>query len=262
MAVNPTNTSNYLSRSSDLPSLATVTICGWFRTPASLPSYSYGGALVDHSTNYGLYIVLYQDGTHPYSGAQEYSASGEQHCDFAAGTATNTWYFYAVVRSGNAVSGGLRCYRAGISESLLTAAISGSTPTATTPTRLSLGNDFWGDDGPSRVAALKIWSGVALTAAEIEAERWFYTPVRTTDLHLWSPFNDQDDSNFRDYSGNGRHWTETGTVAQSGIDGPPISWAPARRQRFWIPAASPPVRGGLILGGRTLAGLTLGGLLR
>jgi hypothetical protein len=82
------------------------------------------------------------------------------------------------------------------------------------------GNAF--DTSNHRLAAIKVWD-VALTDAEIEAERYLYQPRKFANLHLWAPMvqsvlADQ----LKDFSGNARDFTATGTHAV--VDGPPISW--------------------------------------
>ena len=69
------------------------------------------------------------------------------------------------------------------------------------------------------VASLKFWS-VALSDQEIAQERLSFRPVRTSDLLLWVPYDD--DIQARDYSGGGFHGTATGTIEQ--VPGPPVSY--------------------------------------
>ncbi|MFI7449557.1 hypothetical protein ACIBQX_18820 [Nonomuraea sp. NPDC049714] len=75
------------------------------------------------------------------------------------------------------------------------------------------------------VAAFKLWVGVTLTQAELEAEAWQYLPQRTGGLAAWYPFLRGEAT---DYSGNGRTLSGgTGTTAE---DGPPIRWSVGRRR--------------------------------
>jgi hypothetical protein len=75
------------------------------------------------------------------------------------------------------------------------------------------------------VAAFKIWTGVALTQAELEAEALQYLPQRTNGLAAWYPFLRAETA---DHSGNGR--TLSGGTGTSTEDGPPIRWSAGRRR--------------------------------
>ena len=87
-----------------------------------------------------------------------------------------------------------------------------------TPATMELGTcSFYSQNFVGSIAAYKHWSAV-LTPTEIQQERWLYRPKRLESLHLWSPLI----VNSRDYSGNGRDWTEGGTLTWE--DGPPIGW--------------------------------------
>lgn len=236
MAVTFTNTSNYLSRTT-CPSVATLSLCGWFRTPASINSYHYPLVIVDDATHYGIYIGFLELGmVSGHMFVRDSTSGTDLFVDMTKVAATNTWYWIAMTRQ--AGTNNVKGFLALPSEATLTTGQGTPGTAATTPNWMGMGNDAWGDDCPATVAALKIWSGVVLSQAELEQERWYYTPQRTDGLWLWSPFNDQSDVSFRDYSGNGRDWTETGTVTQAGVDGPPISWGPARRTRIWVPVAA------------------------
>lgn len=81
-----------------------------------------------------------------------------------------------------------------------------------------------GDDDyfNGQMAAIKVWDA-ALSAAEIEQEMWLIRPIRTANLHLWTPMVDTTlATNYTDYSGNGRTLTAANTPSVE--DGPPITW--------------------------------------
>lgn len=80
-----------------------------------------------------------------------------------------------------------------------------------------------------RVAAYKIWDGVALTVDEVKAEVWSYVPKRTANLYAWLPMVDPVVAqNVFDYSGAARPWSITGTLSVE--SGPPIAWGPQRQR--------------------------------
>lgn len=68
-----------------------------------------------------------------------------------------------------------------------------------------------------KVALLKVWTA-ALSAAEIAQEMQTDPPLRTANLLIWSPYDDE--TSARDYSGNGNHGTVTGALQ---IAGPPVN---------------------------------------
>lgn len=85
-----------------------------------------------------------------------------------------------------------------------------------------------------RLAAVKVFTA-NLSAAEIQQEMYFFMPVRTDNLTIWSPFVADETVNFRDYSGNGNDWIENGTITAGA--GPPITWRKGA-SRIFLPAAA------------------------
>jgi hypothetical protein len=70
------------------------------------------------------------------------------------------------------------------------------------------------------IAHLKVWvGGTPLTLAELDQERQSFRPVRTANLVLWAPYDD--DTSARDYSQSGNHGTVTEAFQTSG---PPVSY--------------------------------------
>lgn len=81
------------------------------------------------------------------------------------------------------------------------------------------------------LAAVKIWTDVALTPAEIRREMWTYTPQRWTNLWAWTPL---EDSNFRthNYGGlAGTDWTTQSTFFVDGPNPPGVLWDDPLRVR-------------------------------
>jgi hypothetical protein len=76
---------------------------------------------------------------------------------------------------------------------------------------------------PIRLTAIKCWQA-ALTAEERAAEMYSIRPVRTANLHSWHPAIAADKATaLKDFSGNGRDWTEQGTLSVASQT-PPVSW--------------------------------------
>lgn len=89
------------------------------------------------------------------------------------------------------------------------------------------------------VAAFKLWTGVALSQADLEAEAWTYMPRRTNGIRAWYPFLRAETT---DYSGLGS--TLSGGSGTTTEDGPPVSWGP-RNTTIVLPASAPVVTGTL-----------------
>lgn len=67
--------------------------------------------------------------------------------------------------------------------------------------------------GPFRLTAIKQWQA-ALSADEIKAEMRTVRPLRLANLHSWHPaIASEKATALKDFSGNGRDWTEVGTVS-------------------------------------------------
>jgi hypothetical protein len=86
------------------------------------------------------------------------------------------------------------------------------------------------------VAAFKLWTGVALNQADLEAEAWTYMPRRTNGIRAWYPFLRAETT---DYSGLGS--TLSGGSGTTTEDGPPVSWGPRRRTVYAPAPASTPI---------------------
>jgi hypothetical protein len=144
-------------------------------------------------------------------------------------TVTASWYFVAFAMSGT--NGTL--WWGDASAAALSTASSGAMNT-TTPTTFRVGESpVGGEDLVGRVADLKVWDGVALSDAEVEAERWSRRPQRTDSLFGWWPF----EVDAVDYSGQGA--TLSGGVNVLWLDGPPSSWMADPPELPWVP--EPPI---------------------
>jgi hypothetical protein len=84
--------------------------------------------------------------------------------------------------------------------------------TRTSTQREQLGA-LYGYPAPARMTAMKQWQA-ALTADEIVAEMKTFRPLRLANLHSWHPAIASDKATaLKDFSGNGRDWTEQGTLS-------------------------------------------------
>ena len=76
---------------------------------------------------------------------------------------------------------------------------------------------------PVRLTAIKCWQA-ALTADEIAAEMKSVRPLRLANLHSWHPAIASDlTTALKDFSGNGRDWSDQGTLSVASQT-PPVSW--------------------------------------
>ena len=232
MAVRFDASTDFLKRTTGHPSMTVFTVCCWVRVRSSIASWSPIWSLWADSTNN---MMLYAKGNSYFSVIDKYD-----EFPTAINLTAETWYHIAWPRPGNAQST-TYYYRTAGATSYSTRNYTSETPTNTSITQHQTGGvDDYDEYLNGEVAALKIYSGVALSLAQIWNESQYYIPVRTSNLFIWSPFVEKDETTFRDYSGNGRNWTEGGTVTY--VDGPPIPWRPVKRKLF-IPTAAEP--GGL-----------------
>jgi hypothetical protein len=140
--------------------------------------------------------------------------SASHSFDFTVGT----WTFCAAV---NNTSGGdniIGTHPVGGSWTALAAP--GATTGPSDSNTFTIGQNGFGSqwvDGS--IAAVKVWS-VALTAAECQAERNFYAPVKTSGL--WASYSFRNGPQTNDESGNGRTLTAAGTLTTDS-SGPPIT---------------------------------------
>ena len=210
-----------------VPSGDSFTIAGWAKLVGWLAGASY---LFQLRYDRKLYFV-------PAAYFGMYDGNG----DTTLTTPTdNTWFYVAFSCDGtNLIT--RWTYQTPVSWNTVTDSSIKSAPTPT-DMRLSEGS---GVHFNGLLAHIRIWT-VALSQAELEFEMCRGRPTRTTNLHLWSPFF----SDTKDYSGNGRNWTEGGTLTYE--DGPPVGWGAAP-----YVYASPSVAGRVIGPGQIWPTVTL-----
>lgn len=156
-------------------------------------------------------------------------ASSSGTVDAAINMTVGTWYFTAAsfVHGG---AGDVLYWAAAGDAGLSSASGSINAPPADTWT-FFVGSNGFNEWLNGSMAAVKIWTAT-LTQAELEKERKFFRPQRTSNLWAAYPFAGGPDTS--DYSGNARTLTTAG--APTVTDNPPITWA-SRPIRVMAPAA-------------------------
>lgn len=139
----------------------------------------------------------------------------------------DTWCYVGIAING--VNGTAVLRRAGDVSATVTTWTNGEA-SANADTLRICGSVFAGQFLNGCIAAFKVWTGVTLSQAELEAEIWTYMPQRTSGLRAWYPFLT---ASTVDYSGNG--WALSGGSGTTTEDGPPIAWR-SRRHAVYIPA--------------------------
>jgi hypothetical protein len=237
MAIRANASGDYVRRTTGLPDPELMSICFWVRLRTDLNTFSpiwllgraASGTYIQFGTNSDGTTLVWED---------QRPASSDKFFSMMNMT-VGTWYFVAGNTAGPA--GTNRAYWADAATAALSSgSVSMSGTSAHDPmTEMSFfAETLFAGRSDAAVAGVKIWSGAQLSQAEFELERWSYLPQRTANLHMWSPFVDVDETNFTDYSGNGRNWTEAGSITFE--DGPPIGWGAPDDSRIYIPAAGEP----------------------
>lgn len=149
------------------------------------------------------------------------------------GTLTvGTWYHLALVRESAA---SLKLYIDGALSATNTRDVTGRAAASRQEMGGFRSTNTFPLDG--KVFATKVWAGgTALTLAEVQQEMRTVRPVRLTNLYGWWPLRPGSTERLKDYSGNGRDWTEAGTLADE--DHPPISWGAPGGMRIMPPVAA------------------------
>lgn len=219
------------NRNTGLPSGTTHTVCLWLIVDVDRNTFSCPIS-IDAGTGNFVYLETEIDGLIMYLFEGDDAMATGPSVTLSVGT----WFFIAWTRNGTGTNSGTLYWAAAN-----TAALSSGQRTLSqsfTPTNLRIGESPWGGEWfNGRIAAVKIWDGVALTQAEIENERWQYLPHRTQNLNSFYPFLEGGSGAGaqQDFSGNGRDLS--GGTNSATADGPPIAW---RRgpSRMFIPVAA------------------------
>jgi hypothetical protein len=145
------------------------------------------------------------------SGPSTFSATGTN-------LSTATWYHMALVRT---TGSQMLAYLNGVLN--ITCNGDSTTGRSTAATRLEFGAENSVNDRrvDARFHAIKIWTA-EFTQAEIANEMQVIRPVRLENLYGFWPCFPGSGERARDYSGNGRNFTESGTLTDE--DPPPVAY--------------------------------------
>jgi len=211
MSITVSSSANYLGRTTDLPGADKFTFMCWVR----FDSLSVTEPIFARSQASGQAFFLFKNSTNVFAHRIGSSSAALGSASISAGT----WYHIALTRDTDPATNEHDIYVDGVKD------IDNDVNNTWDEDEMQLGrNKRFSAQMNGEIAAVKLWDGVVLTQAQIVQEMWQYLPIHQLgSLHIWSPFVDQDDTQFIDYSGNGRNWTENGTITID--DGPPIAWA-------------------------------------
>lgn len=134
----------------------------------------------------------------------------------AGSVSTGTWYHMAIVRSSTSnvvmyINGAV----------MITNGNSVAGRTASSRIDIGRSSSSNGDAMNGRIFGMKAWT-TNLSQAQVQQEMNLIRPVNTTSLWGWWPVFAGATERARDYSGNARNWTESGTLTDE--DPPPVSW--------------------------------------
>lgn len=227
MAIRFDNTADSIQRTSGLPSFdSNYTVLLWFYMLAH-PGDGNSGCLFvldDQTDDVDEFILNGVGATSTRLSILTLSGGTPSISNGSTAIALNTWYCAALVRAANNSRIG---YLATVGASLAqefnhTESLSGRTA----PSNMSMGSaaGLLADLANVRIGPVKIWT-TNRSLAELQQEMNAVRPIFTDNLHLWSPCFPGATERARDYSGNGRNWTENGTLTDE--DPPPIGWGVA-----------------------------------
>lgn len=214
MAVDFTGSTQGLYRTTSLPSDTNFSACMWWYQTGDGGSDTYYNTIfsLEDSTTTD-YRRLYYNQTNDRLGLEW---DGSEYQSIISPVTNGAWHFIAVTCAG-LTTGDIDSYGVELPDATFSTASNSLAADTFTEAYMRVGIASSTNWMNGRVAALKVWDDV-LTEAELYNERWTYRPQITTNLHGWWPFYEDT----KDYSGNGKDFTEAGTIAYN--LGPPIAW--------------------------------------
>ena len=222
MAIRTTRTSSWLTSTTDLPTTGAWTLCALARlnTDHNANAQLLGAMGTSPATNYWC-METDTDGTTLLFYSQSDRTLG-------VSATVGEWFFIAMRKPGATGGHGIVIE---LDTGTLTKNEDDTTNYVDAFTQFLIGNydTDTGSGVDADFAAIKYWDA-ALTDAELMLEAYSLRPRRTADLNRWSPgFHSVLADAIKDYSGNGRDWSQYGTPAVA--DGPPVGWGAP----IWIP---------------------------
>lgn len=210
MAVRADASGDYLSRTTNLPTMAGHTVSLWFKQATDLGAVNQSLIALDN-VGYTTYLGFQLHANNEL--ALNHNALDSV---ILGSTTVGSWYWCAYT---HASAGSVAAYASLGLDPITT--ISG-TSYSDAPDLLRLFDNRYSEPFDGAIAAVKIWDRV-LSQNELDAERRCYLPVFPSNLNSYYPLWTSSDGP-TDYSGNGRTWTSSGSLSSE--DGPPIAWAP------------------------------------
>lgn len=232
MAIRFDAATKYLRRTANIPSLTgPYTIMGWVYLVSTGSSGEYRPIwAIGVNGMYPTDALYFQyDGSNTRVLILVDNSSYDEARSTVTNISTGTWYHLAMVRSSATA---IVAYLNGVSE------VTGPTITQSgTATQIDIAlQPGYPDEFDGRIDAIKVFDA-ALTAAEIFQEMHTKRPQRFANINIWSPTFPGSGERARDYSGNGRNWTEGGTLTDE--DSPPVSWGARPLLIPYVSAAAP-----------------------
>lgn len=228
-----TSSAMYFNRTTNLPSITSFTILGWFKLTANIGGYN-GIFSIGNNVGGGAFYFVGTNG----DGTSGQVWNGSTNNTGAAYT-IGTWYFLALVVDGTSTNN-CRLYRNAVLD------ISCAGNASVTADNLYIGRDTTGDAADMSANNVMVYSA-ALSLTEISKQMYQVLPARRLNLNSWTPFANVND--FRDYSGNNNHWTMTGSPTwEPGVTGYAMQQRRARsRVRAPVSGAASQNLGGVLL---------------
>ena len=197
------------------------TWCGWVYA-VSLPSVgNYATLFTINDNGISNDDVVYFKGT---TGANKRLVVGFNNGTYSEtiGTtaiSTATWYFVALIRSSTTT---LTAYLGTLTATIASEAVITTNASRDLPTRMEMGGNYSTNIDPfdGRIAYARFYD-TNLTLAQLVQEQYVIRQQWGPAWGFWPIFPGSTER-ARDYSGNGRNWTEGGTLTDEAE--PPISW--------------------------------------
>lgn len=197
--------------------LTSYTISCWVRIAVNRPAAFSTAWCIDDGNTSNPYAVLQAGGTNTVDVWVGVDATGSSRT-----MTVGVWYWWAVAVNG---TNWTVISRAATDTSFTVTSGTGAV-TPLTNSSLRLGESLFTDEWINgNLAAVKFWTGAALTTAELQQEAWTYLPYRTANIRAWYPLTRAETV---DYSGQGN--TLSGGTGATTEDGPPIAWRRGQRR--------------------------------